>query len=367
MSTAGVRVAVVAESSRDPDGGAIDAVLRYIAGNTGNLAFQCVLSGLVGDDVEMTSWRQVPEEVGERYELLIVPEASVLTATKDFGWKADFIEKVDLPVVVLGVGRQAELGVDRIDVPSGTQRYVRAIAKRSHTIGVRGERTAAELARIGVHNTEVLGCPSLFWSSDTPPDVVPDHPRIVASPGPDRRTLRAAHRTIGRWTVASSGEAVAQSGRLLRAALDGEASAPLVRRSWRTRPGPAVPINAFLDVPAWLEFLRGFDVSIGARIHGALLAVAAGIPAVCVVHDDRTRELAETCALPTSTPSAVRRASTVQSFLDGVTFDWHEHRRTKHRLATRLIEVLGENGLTASQHLRSVAGSDGHGADPRRD
>lgn len=353
-----MRVAVVAESNSDINERSVDGVVRRLAGNAGNLAFQQVLFALVYDTVSTVSWDDPPREVEREHDVLIIPEASVLIESKDFGWKADFVEAVDLPMLAVGVGRQAELGTERIAMPAGTQRYMQALVKRSRTIGVRGERTAEELGRIGIHNTEVLGCPSLFWSPDAPDGVLPDRLRMVASPGPDRRTLRAVHRTMARWVVQTGGYAVAQSGRLLRTVLEGGTSAPLVGRSWRSRPGRVVPVRAFVDVPAWIDFLRSFDVSVGARIHGALLAVAAGVPAVCVIHDDRTRELAATSAIPTSTPDAVQRVPTLQAYLERVEFDWPAHSRRKRALAGRFISVLEDYGLTPSAHLHGIARPD---------
>lgn len=354
-----MRAAVVADVHAEIDARpSNDAIVRWVSGNTGNLAFQTVLPRLLDDPVARVSWHDDPRQIAGRADLLVIPEASVLTASKDFGWKADFIDQADLPCLAVGVGRQAEIGDATIGLPAGTRRYMRVLSERSQVIGVRGACTAKVLAGIGVRNTEVLGCPSLFWSAATTRAIPTDRTlRIAVNPGPDRRSLRSLHRVLSRWLAGgTNGAAIAQSGRLLRLALSDSPRAALAGGRLPFRRGRYAPLHAFLDVPTWMSYLERFDITVGARIHGALLSVAAGTPAVCVVHDDRTRELAETCRLPTARPRDVARASSLRDLLDDITFDWSDHMQVRRDLATAFCDVLTRTGLRPSRHLEAVAG-----------
>jgi hypothetical protein len=353
-----MRVVVVADVAEHLPEAAMPAeVNRWASGNTGNLAFQTVMERLVDCDVRYVSWNDKPAEVAESTDVLVVPEASVLTVAKDFGWKADFVEQVDRPCLVVGVGRQAELGHGPIKVPAGTVRYMRALADRAHVVGVRGERSASELERIGITNVRVLGCPSLFWSPETPHAIAPaDVVRLVVSPGPDRRSLRGAHRKLAKWAAAIDGVAVAQSGRLLRAALNGAQAAPLVASGFRVGSGQVTPVRAFTDIQRWIDYLATFDLSVGARIHGALLAVAAGVPAVCIAHDDRIDELAHTCGLPTVRVAEFRRIRSLEQLLVDHPMSWDDHAKVKRTLAEGFSEVLALYGIGPSDALRAVFG-----------
>jgi hypothetical protein len=351
-----MRIGLVVDVARRPrERPTADEIIQWASGNTGNLAFQTVVERLLDCDVKEVSWRDEPAEVAEFADVLVVPEASVLNASKDFGWKADFVEAVDKPCLALGVGRQAELGCGPIAVPAGTVRYMQALAARSHVIGVRGERTAAELEHLGIANVRVLGCPSLFWSAGTPKAADPySVARLVVSPGPDRHSLHGVHRRLAKWAVDFDGVAVAQSGRLLRATLDGGLQAPLIARRLRIGSGLKTPVRAFTNIPSWIDFLAEFDVSVGARIHGALLAAAAGTPALCIAHDDRTDELATTCALPTMRIREFCRASNLRRLLAEHPMSWDNHAKVKQALAEELSNVLALYGVAASAALRSV-------------
>ncbi|MBK6669478.1 MAG: polysaccharide pyruvyl transferase family protein [Actinobacteria bacterium] len=68
----------------------------------------------------------------------------------------------DRPVVVVGLGAQAASSGDDVSLTPGTVAYLRALSERTEVLGVRGEFSAATLARIGVSNTLVMGCPSNF-------------------------------------------------------------------------------------------------------------------------------------------------------------------------------------------------------------
>ena len=63
--------------------------------------------------------------------------------------------------------------------------------------------------------------------------------------------------------------------------------------------------KVFFDVSDWMDYYKGFDFVIGTRIHGTMLALQAGTPALCIAHDSRTLELCQTMKMPMSrrTPS----------------------------------------------------------------
>eukprot|EP00223_Ostreococcus_mediterraneus_P001316 CAMPEP_0179717058 /NCGR_PEP_ID=MMETSP0938-20121108/2191_1 /TAXON_ID=548131 ORGANISM="Ostreococcus mediterraneus, Strain clade-D-RCC1107" /NCGR_SAMPLE_ID=MMETSP0938 /ASSEMBLY_ACC=CAM_ASM_000576 /LENGTH=876 /DNA_ID=CAMNT_0021590805 /DNA_START=1583 /DNA_END=4213 /DNA_ORIENTATION=+ len=54
----------------------------------------------------------------------------------------------------------------------------------------------------------------------------------------------------------------------------------------------------FTEPPEWINFLLEFDAMLGARIHGTMAGIAAGIPSLIVPTDMRTEELAKTMLIP---------------------------------------------------------------------
>ena len=59
-------------------------------------------------------------------------------------------------------------------------------------------------------------------------------------------------------------------------------------------------IKVFFDIPHWRNYLidEGINFSCGTRIHGNIISILSGIPAVVLVCDTRTRELAEFFEIP---------------------------------------------------------------------
>jgi hypothetical protein len=47
-----------------------------------------------------------------------------------------------------------------------------------------------------------------------------------------------------------------------------------------------------------MDALRSCDFAVGARIHGVMLAIQAGVPGGVIAHDSRTLELSQTMAIP---------------------------------------------------------------------
>ena len=57
----------------------------------------------------------------------------------------------------------------------------------------------------------------------------------------------------------------------------------------------------FTCIPDWLEFYRSRDFVLGTRVHGAILALQAGVPSILVTHENRTAGLAHSLSIPSMT------------------------------------------------------------------
>ncbi len=368
-----MRVGVVTEAGRRvADSCDINSFVAEIGQNTGNIAFQQVIQQHLDDDVTYIGWAEQPSELIRRFDMLFVPEASVIVETKDFGWKADFIRAANLPVVAVGVGFQdGRAGKDPL-IPSGTLRYLKELAHRTELIGVRGDRTRRILEAGGITNVVTVGCPSLFWNVDAGLGRRIAHTatewsrplRPAVTGGPDKRVLARAHRRLLSWVNETDGTWIAQSGYGLKAALEGlpysvpsigfERVLPNRRSRHRTE---IVPI-AFSDARLWISHVANFDVSVSPRIHASLLATQAAVPSFCVAHDGRTKELASTCGIPTIAPLRLGRAKDVEDLIDKESFDGRLFDRTRVLLAKRYVGLLEAAGLTAKANLRALAMSD---------
>ncbi|MEI2816247.1 MAG: polysaccharide pyruvyl transferase family protein [Microthrixaceae bacterium] len=208
-----------------------------------------------------------------------------------------WIERCDRPVVVVGLGAQAASSGDDVSLTPGTVAYLRALSERTEVLGVRGEFSAATLARIGVSNTLVMGCPSNFIApnatlgSDLEPRYAAAVGRVTVAAGSTLRHLKSVERQLYRWMARSGGLWFPQSGPALelwpgwggwsdtayRKVRD--YVTPLAQRPLRRGEFDDVVsrrLRVLLDVPAWMNELRTCDAAFGTRFHGNMLAFPGG-------------------------------------------------------------------------------------------
>lgn len=97
--------------------------------------------------------------------------------------------------------------------------------------------------------------------------------------------------------------------------------------------------RVFFDLPSWDRYISQFDMSIGSRFLGNLIALTNGIPAFILAHDSRTTEMAELMSIPYAPVDGID----VERILEEADFDAFEARYTQ--LYDQFAAFLTENGL----------------------
>ncbi|MEM9904049.1 MAG: polysaccharide pyruvyl transferase family protein [Cyanobacteria bacterium P01_D01_bin.44] len=354
-----------------------------VGGNTGNLAFRYAVTNHIASEKLYLSWNSDPAWVREACDLLVFPAANHIKPTRDHTPKADFIEAVDLPCLILGLGAQASRLGDEIRLKEGSIRWLKAIAERSHLIGVRGEYTADVLARMGINNTIILGCPSHFINPlPTLGEViekklyhtVPQN-LVVTAGNPAKLSLKRVERKLMDWLRKYRGAYVCQSPQdlvSLARNCENEISEDHLTR-YRQYLQPSISrylqprskfiafarkhFRTFFDAGAWLEFLSSFDLSIGTRMHGNLLSVQASTPAICIHHDSRTQELSNVTSIPHLSISKFLAARNIREAAELVSFEGRAFDKNRVRLASEYRELLIKNGIAVGDVLDSLTKS----------
>ncbi|WP_431963915.1 polysaccharide pyruvyl transferase family protein [Actinacidiphila sp. bgisy160] len=290
-----------------------------IGTNSGNLVFSNAAHKLLQvPDVEIANqFRFEPSEAGrinEQFDAFVVPLANAFRPSFAGGLTrlSRLIEKLKIPVVVLGVGAQADVKYNtaRLDgIERQVKRFVSAVLDRSATIGVRGECTETYLRGLGFRDVEVIGCPSMFLNGDRftverKTDAIGPQSRIAVNGS--HSALRVGHmgalmdtasRTYPNLTY------IAQNLTDAELLYWGDVS----EAAGLHRPYPAHRTHAwfrenkvriYLDPVPWINDLRAYDFSFGGRIHGNIAALLAGTPAVVLCHDSRTLELCRYFGIP---------------------------------------------------------------------
>jgi hypothetical protein len=219
------------------------------------------------------------------------------------------IRRLRIPVVVLGVGSQANVHNDskRLrPIEPAVRDFVSAVLDRSPTIGVRGELTQDYLARLGFRDVEVIGCPSMFLHGDRlqvekrRPTIEPDA-RLSINVSPYVKAMGPIVRHhVERYPNMTY---VPQDLDSLELLLWGDHGDPVPPDDPRPihRAHPLFRedrVRFFVDPWPWFRHLATQDFSFGTRIHGNIAALIAGTPAYVLAHDSRTLELVRYFEIP---------------------------------------------------------------------
>ncbi|MDO5323840.1 MAG: polysaccharide pyruvyl transferase family protein [Clostridia bacterium] len=100
----------------------------------------------------------------------------------------------------------------------------------------------------------------------------------------------------------------------------------------------------FVSARSWIDFLAGHaDFAFGSRIHGNLAALLAGVPALLISCDLRTRELARYHGLPFVAGEALRGDEDVRELYAAA--DFSEPGRRHPENFRRFVDFLDANGI----------------------
>jgi hypothetical protein len=274
---------------------------------------------------------QTLERINSAFDLVFVRGANTLADQVYAGILAEFIEKLLLRVVVMGIGVQAP-SLDRMPASPEVHRLARLLGERSTVVGVRGQVTADFLAQQGLRNIQIVGCPSLLrhnasnlrirkpaWS-----DLHSFGFSLTRYHGAgyqrdkftyldvQSRIIKELHRA-GRVGLITQVERE-EKAFAYRDAEEMQRATTLLRDSkwfdaemeniYRTR-------SVFFGArPSDYDMhVRNFDVVFGTRMHSNAMAIACGTPAVTLSFDLRVQEIYEFWRLPVFTVEAARTMS----------------------------------------------------------
>jgi hypothetical protein len=336
---------------------------NLIGDNSGNLLFSHAAYKMLRtrDTSITTSTMQTGKldaaRINAEYDAVVLPLANAFRPSFERHLNAisAVIEKLTIPVTVLGVGAQLRLdgATDRLDgMRASTERFVRAVLERSPSIGVRGEFTRDYLHGLGFKQVEMIGCPSLFLNGadlrvEKRAERITRNSRISMNLSPYVEGIAPfVERHVRRYP---NMHYIAQNKDALSMLLAPRRHA-LVEPEQKTLPvHSGHPLVAghrtrfFVDAQPWLDYLSTFDFSFGTRIHGNIAGLASGVPSYVLAHDSRTLELARYFDIPHRTMAHVdgtTDAADLYSEADYTAFNAGHRERFD-----RFTAFLGDHGL----------------------
>ncbi len=256
------------------------------------------------------------EELRNNFDALIIRGSNYLTPSHDLGKWADAVEKLDMPVLLFGVGAQRPTRKP-FAFQVGTERFLRVVAERGGPIGVRGIYTAELLDRLGIP-ADPIGCPTIIRSGQ-PELSLQQSPRLRRWGLTVNRTLKgqyaASNELVARLqkqlarTAASDGRAILLGqGEVAETAVAlGDSDPALINQigtglGLLSLPGAeetiAEIVRSHLDSGEWTDEVAALDLVTGFRLHGNIIAMGANTPTIFVSYDSRTAEMIELLDAP---------------------------------------------------------------------
>lgn len=351
--------------------------------NTGNIAFAEAIFQHLGGHSRAIGWHESPEAIDATGDIAVIPAANQFGAHADFGGLAAKFAQLKSKIVMIGLGAQTDLSGNIPEVPKGTIEWIKSIAARGKegvpNIAVRGPVTKSILDYYGVGDSAVvIGCPSLLLNPNphlgqTISANTRHFNRIAVPSGhPHWKHLGKIEASLARMVTITNGSYIGQSPEMMVRLCRGEPHllSETDLRDCRDYAAPEMTLEEFqrwarvhgtifFDVQSWLEHYRRYDIVVGTRIHGVMLALQAGIPGLCIAHDSRTLELCQTMMVPHVTAQEVSGGITRDQLTELFNFDADAFDANRRQIAARYIRFLEDNDITPATWLRGISQATG--------
>jgi len=305
-----------------------EEILQTAGNNTGNFLFVRALEKQLKYDFAERGINFNPKYLNRNFDYIAIPAANWVNSYQDDRAHAERIEKTKLPCITVGLGAQSPEEGIYPQVSQGTVRLLKVLSERAVSIGVRGEFTAEVLGRLGVKNVTIVGCPSLFFNCHSNLSLekseISELKTIFHGTHfqPDNSilqdTLKAnVERELYRLAFRNGGTVILQSEFPEILFCFGKTASEIGDQNWLflkrlygvEKQGPELEhflrrkLKIFFKINEWINEVKKHDFSIGTRLHGTIISLISGVPAVLIPHDSRTAEMARYAMIPNMSAS----------------------------------------------------------------
>jgi polysaccharide pyruvyl transferase WcaK-like protein len=345
-------------------------IMNHSGHNVGNFAFWNAARLLMEGEFKPFGFNSKPAQV-KGADLILIPAANFLNETADLGWLADIIEQTDLPCIIVGLGAQSEREALIPKLKQGTVRFLETISKKTLYLCVRGEFSKQVCEHYGVNNVKVMGCPSLFTNQNRSmaKTIRAKWDGEIQKLAIHAASIKAHVRTVERFLfsrllVHPGSSYILQRPVELMKMTRGEHSqddqAYLEKLNQFLCPDLSFSsfssvVRAYGYIPysvdSWIFQLKSHSHSLGTRIHGAMMSLAAEIPTICVTHDTRTRELCSVMKVPTIDCSKLSTVNSVSDVFSAVEFEAEGFEENRSVIAASYLELLKSMSVVPSKRL----------------
>lgn len=307
--------------------------------NTGNVVFHDAILQQIKFDKEIISYTDL--KTAEESAVYVLPAANWINRDGSvlqglFG----NLEHSHIKVLVLGLGIQMKLGGSIRDFVNSlakeTVSALKIMSEHSVSIGIRGAATGAVLDCLGIHNWQVIGCPSYYepyrknimikYSRNVSLD------KILYNINPNSKKINK----IFDFAIKTRSHIVIQ----------GEGDMKVCEQVGYQNASGEGYVHAFDNRKDWEEFFLNENISFstGLRFHGNMMAFSCGIPALWIVSDERTHEMVEAMKLPYIYEHELDNITNPDVFMELV--DYNEKFMEYYKqMGEAYVKFLDENGV----------------------
>lgn len=360
-------------------------------GNTGNFAYTKTLLKIFKEPNVKGGWcaqdfNQASNSIG------VLPLANQLGPHANLEGASYNLLSSKIHFVGFGLGAQipfnmdGELKKENFYIPQHIRDWIEAlIEKRPNeypNISLRGEITQEVMDEYGYSNhCEVLGCPTLFYNLDERlgyaiserNNNIPEkicfaaglpYWDLITSVEKQILKLVSSQKHFGRDIFVQSDIDMLRLalGRLEE--VNEKTKDRLVEHYRIDTSSPHDFLRFFsshcftsCQIEEWLSYFREYDFVIGPRIHGVMMALQAGVPALCIPIDSRTLEMCEIMKVPYLKPKDFPKKLSRQdlNLVELTGFDPSVFDVNRKSLASKTLSFMVNNRLKPSLEFVNFA------------
>ena len=248
----------------------------------------------------------------------------------------DFISKLNKPVIIAGLGSNSFNGFDpkfHEKLDPNLIDFLKFLSDHCIEIGIRGNFTKEVLHNIGVDNTRVIGCPSFFES------------------GKDRTLVKQEIHHLKEVLLTQRFPLYTPNiHKIMQDFQEQEVIRPIafniIDNTFFTQ--PLTPYfkqtyHIFSDIEGWKKFVKNYKFALGARVHGSILAINSGVPALCLNADSRATEMCDFLKMPHKPGLRIEHEEQILKVYNEI--DLSELNSNYPKLYTNFIDFLHHNNL----------------------
>lgn len=294
--------------------------------NIGNrLWFQGIVSAIQNEENQLDYWTPTMSKVfiNQTYDLIVAPMANIFAVNFiDLQERlADRFSGITIPVYVIACGVQAA-NYEELDsicscLKESASKFISSVYDTGGEFALRGYFTKEFFDCLGFTSAVVTGCPSLYQLgrdiqiSNEKVDELSFKPIINGSLNHYCQLMLTYPNAVF-FDQEIFWMQLLDSAYFEEQLTDNQHLEKLIRSYGyeTTKILLEDRIQLFPDMNAWRNYIctNHFSCSFGSRIHGSIMPILSGVPAILECRDARTREMAEFFNIPTVSPNQSRKS-----------------------------------------------------------